>query len=203
MSNEPFAEPEDFETPTITKISETSKGHIIVLSDCTRWLAANYPFAWQLGDAISVQKKHGEYRLHHESQQSCVVTKIEVHAGSSVFRKAMLVVLCGLLVAMASWLVMNRLLRSRCSGNSSACINNLNHIQAAKAQYVLEFGGTEDTVLTASNIAEYLEAQNSFCPAADEDHRDFESCYRINAVTNQPECEVTEGWEYPHSLSLK
>ena len=75
-------------------------------------------------------------------------------------------------------------MKARESARGNACINNLRMIDAAKDQYALEFGGTEETVFTAEQISQYIKNgfNNLKCPKG--------GTYSINKLIVDPACSV-------------
>ena len=77
----------------------------------------------------------------------------------------------------------------RASKARTLCINHLRQIDSAKDSYALEYGGMEDTLPTATNVAIYIKSMsNCVCPLLTGTNRTFEKSYSINVLTTAPTC---------------
>lgn len=83
-------------------------------------------------------------------------------------------------------------LKVRNSARRGGCINNLRMIADAKDSYALEYGGTNDMVLTASTLTIYIMniTNKCICPSAIGTQRTFEASYDIGVLGERPKCKI-------------
>ena len=124
-------------------------------------------------------------------------------AGFTLVEIMIVVAIIGLLSAIA----IPAFLKARNSSRRHACINNLRQIDAAKDQYVLEYGGNQGTTLAWGNIMLYVKdvSNKLFCPAATAAQRNFATSYFIQPLGIDPQCQISSGTPpaYDHSLLYK
>lgn len=107
--------------------------------------------------------------------------------GFTLVEIMIVVAIIGLLAAIA----IPSFLKARESARRTACINNLRNIDGAKDQYALEFGGSELSIFTHSNLTTYIKDTNKcFCPAAQDSDRSFFPSYSIEALMSNPLCMI-------------
>ena len=117
--------------------------------------------------------------------------------GFTLVEIMIVVAIIGLLAAIA----VPAFMKARQSARRSACINNLRMINAAKAQWALEDGGTPTDVPALTNISDYIDDTNKlFCPSIPKVSRsNYANSYSINAVNANPTCKI--GTNDNHDLS--